>query len=97
MAGGKVVMVGLGTEEAKFPLSIAACKELDIIGSFRYCNTVSAWPQSGFPSSFTCQQLLPSSLATPSSGTSGANCPWLHMSLCTFITRGHKMHLPLIH
>lgn len=34
-------MVGLGSEEARFPLSIAACKELDILGSFRYCNTVS--------------------------------------------------------
>ena len=40
VAGGKVVIVGLGSEEAKIPLSIAACKELDIIGSFRYCNTV---------------------------------------------------------
>ena len=40
VAGGKVVMVGLGSEEAKIPLSTAACKELDIMGSFRYCNTV---------------------------------------------------------
>ena len=36
-----MVIVGLGSEEAKIPMSIAACKELDIMGSFRYCNTVS--------------------------------------------------------
>lgn len=39
VAGGKVVIVGLGSEEAKIPISVAACKELDISGSFRYCNT----------------------------------------------------------
>ena len=35
-----MVIVGLGSEEAKIPISIAACKEIDILGSFRYCNTV---------------------------------------------------------
>lgn len=44
VAGGKVVIVGLGSEEAKIPISVAACKELDISGSFRYCNTVRTPP-----------------------------------------------------
>ena len=40
VAGGKLVVVGLGAEEAKLPVASAACKEIDIIGSFRYANTV---------------------------------------------------------
>ena len=47
VAGGKVVIVGLGSEEAKIPISIAACKEIDILGSFRYCNTVSPCSYDG--------------------------------------------------
>lgn len=41
VAGGKLVVVGLGGEEANLPIAAAACKEVDIIGSFRYANTVS--------------------------------------------------------
>lgn len=41
VAGGKLVVVGLGGETATLPIASAACKEIDIIGSFRYCNTVS--------------------------------------------------------
>lgn len=39
VAGGKLVVVGLGGEEASLPIASAACKEVDIIGSFRYANT----------------------------------------------------------
>lgn len=42
VAGGKLVVVGLGGEEANLPIAAAACKEIDIIGSFRYANTVSS-------------------------------------------------------
>ena len=52
VAGGKLVVVGLGGENATLPIAAAACKEIDIVGSFRYCNTVS-------PSSFhACLRLL---------------------------------------
>ena len=43
VAGGKLVIVGLGSEEAKLPVAAAACKEIDIVGSFRYANTVRLW------------------------------------------------------
>jgi len=46
VAGGKLVVVGLGGETATLPIASAACKEIDIVGSFRYCNTVG-------PSCFT--------------------------------------------
>jgi len=39
VAGGKLVVVGLGGETATLPIASAACKEIDIVGSFRYCNT----------------------------------------------------------
>jgi hypothetical protein len=38
--GGKVVTVGMGVDEVRFPNTLATVKEVDIIGSFRYANTV---------------------------------------------------------
>jgi len=40
-AGGCVVIVGMGQDFVKFPLLDACCREVDIRGIFRYCNT---WP-----------------------------------------------------
>ncbi|KAF8695233.1 hypothetical protein AX14_001852 [Amanita brunnescens Koide BX004] len=39
MAGGKVMLIGMGTRNIMLPLSTAALREVDIQGSFRYCNT----------------------------------------------------------
>ena len=39
MTGGKVMLVGMGTRNITLPLSAAALREVDIQGSFRYCNT----------------------------------------------------------
>lgn len=38
-AGGKVILVGMGANEMKLPLTAAAAQEVDILGVFRYCNT----------------------------------------------------------
>ncbi|KAI0399371.1 sorbitol dehydrogenase [Xylaria palmicola] len=38
-AGGKVIMVGMGTPIQTVPLSVAHLKEIDILGIFRYANT----------------------------------------------------------
>lgn len=38
-AGGKVIMVGMGTPIQTLPLSIAHLREIDILGIFRYANT----------------------------------------------------------
>jgi L-iditol 2-dehydrogenase len=38
-AGGKVIMVGMGTPIQTLPLSVAHLKEVDILGIFRYANT----------------------------------------------------------
>ncbi|KAI0074072.1 GroES-like protein [Panus rudis PR-1116 ss-1] len=37
--GGKVMLVGMGTRTTTLPLSTAALREVDILGSFRYANT----------------------------------------------------------
>ncbi|KAF5314743.1 hypothetical protein D9611_007070 [Ephemerocybe angulata] len=37
--GGKVMLIGMGARNVTLPLSSAACREVDILGSFRYCNT----------------------------------------------------------
>ena len=42
--GGKVVLVGMGDELMKLDMTHAATHEIDIIGSFRYANTVRAPP-----------------------------------------------------
>jgi len=39
IAGGKVMLVGMGTRNTSLPLSAAAVREVDIQGSFRYANT----------------------------------------------------------
>ena len=56
VAGGKLVVVGLGAEEAKLPVASAACKEIDIIGSFRYANTVRLHPMLIHPQDRIMQQ-----------------------------------------
>ncbi|KAL2121589.1 hypothetical protein VTJ04DRAFT_5616 [Mycothermus thermophilus] len=38
-AGGKVIMVGMGTPVQTLPLSVAHLREIDILGIFRYANT----------------------------------------------------------
>jgi len=40
-SGGCAVMVGMGKDMCSFPLLNACCREVDIRGVFRYCNT---WP-----------------------------------------------------
>lgn len=39
IAGGKVMLIGMGTRNVMLPLSTAALREVDIQGSFRYANT----------------------------------------------------------
>jgi L-iditol 2-dehydrogenase len=39
MPGGKVTLIGMGARNVMLPLSTAALREVDIQGSFRYCNT----------------------------------------------------------
>ncbi|KAG1748299.1 chaperonin 10-like protein [Suillus paluster] len=39
VAGGKVMLVGMGSRNVMLPLSAAALREVDIHGSFRYANT----------------------------------------------------------
>lgn len=38
-SGGKVILIGMGTSNALIPISNAATREVDIIGSFRYADT----------------------------------------------------------
>ncbi|KAL1843341.1 hypothetical protein VTJ49DRAFT_2158 [Mycothermus thermophilus] len=38
-AGGKVIMVGMGTPIQTLPMSVAHLREIDILGIFRYANT----------------------------------------------------------
>lgn len=37
--GGKVLLIGMGAPNALIPISNAATREVDIIGSFRYADT----------------------------------------------------------
>lgn len=42
--GGRVVLVGMGQEDMTLPMALASIREIDIYGSFRYCNTVRCAP-----------------------------------------------------
>ena len=44
VAGGRVVTVGMGCDHAHLPVSTINCKEIDLMGSFRYANTVCFAP-----------------------------------------------------
>jgi L-iditol 2-dehydrogenase len=39
IAGGKAMLIGMGSRNVTIPLSAAALREVDIHGSFRYANT----------------------------------------------------------
>ena len=38
--GGRIVLVGMGQDNMTLPMALASIREIDIYGSFRYCNTV---------------------------------------------------------
>ena len=40
-SGGRVVLVGMGQDDMELPMTLASVREVDIFGSWRYCNTVS--------------------------------------------------------
>lgn len=42
--GGKVVVVGMGQDNMTLPMSTVGVHELDVLGCFRYANTVSRVP-----------------------------------------------------
>ncbi|KAI9510282.1 GroES-like protein [Russula earlei] len=39
ITGGRVMLIGMGTRDTSLPLSAAALREVDILGSFRYAHT----------------------------------------------------------
>lgn len=46
-AGGRVVLVGMGQDDMKLPMTAASTSEIDIYGSFRYVNTVRRQARPG--------------------------------------------------
>lgn len=51
-AGGRVVLVGMGQTEMSLPIGSASIREVDILGCFRYRNTVSCLGSVGVFVSF---------------------------------------------
>ena len=56
--GGKVMLIGMGTRAAYLPLSTAALREVDVLGSFRYADT--------YPEALALLCSSPSSSTSPS-------------------------------
>lgn len=48
-AGGRVVLVGMGDEVMKLDMTHACTHEIDLVGSFRYANTVRRLPLPTLP------------------------------------------------
>lgn len=56
--GGKVVLVGMGQNEMRLPLASTAVQEIDIIGSWRYANTVCHKQACGGLAVFNCMHMV---------------------------------------
>ncbi|KAH9478414.1 Sorbitol dehydrogenase [Psilocybe cubensis] len=71
MTGGKVMLIGMGTRAAYLPLSTAALREVDILGSFRYADTYrEALALLSTPSPTPSSSSSSSSASSPSSASS---------------------------
>lgn len=84
MTGGKILLVGMGTRNITLPLSAAALREVDILGSFRYANTyaevlrllgVFAEYPRGADKSSTSQNTTSTTTSTSSQSTTSQNTP----------------------
>jgi L-iditol 2-dehydrogenase len=74
--GGKVMLIGMGTRAAYMPLSTAALREVDILGSFRYADTYPealALLSSSSPSSTSSTSSSASSSPSPSPSSSSTS------------------------
>lgn len=56
--GGKVVVVGMGQDNMTLPMSTVGVHELDVLGCFRYANTVSYFGFAPSPESCPCPRHL---------------------------------------
>ena len=66
--GGKVISVGMGCDHAHVPISTLTVKEIDLMGSFRYANTVRA-PPAGSCCLLSACDPRPRALHPPRSGS----------------------------